>query len=113
MKDDSDRSKQGRRGRQDQGAILRLLPSKGPQPEMHGSQGYGTGSREQSFIARSTGKETGGRAAINHPPDPGFGMKLKGLGEISSLEVKPWVKSVSPAVTNQGCFKTHTTAEGA
>lgn len=38
-----------------------------------------TFEKRKSFIARSTSKETGDRAQICLP-DPGFGVKFKGLG---------------------------------
>ena len=39
--------------------------------------------KRKSFIARSTGKETGGRAQICLP-QPGFGAKFKGLGKFQT-----------------------------
>ena len=42
---------------------------------------------------------------MNPFPDPGFGMKSKGLGEISNLEVKSGVRIVSPGIINQDALR--------
>ena len=42
--------------------------------------------KRKSFIVRSTSKETGDRAQI-HLPDPGFGVKFKGLREFQSWKL--------------------------
>lgn len=50
--------------------------------------------QRKSFIVRSTSKETGNRAHTC-PPDPGFRVKFKGVGEKSNSEAD-WLVSNQP-----------------
>ena len=84
-----------------QDAVPRLLPQRAHCPILTRAP-----APEERALLKVNYRQGGRKQGLNPSPDPGFGVKSKGLGKISNLKVKSCVRIVSPGITNQGCFKT-------